>query len=121
MKNIIALEEAAMFLLCLYGLYYLNVEWWVYPLLIIGPDISLVGYMANPTAGALAYNLFHHKAIAVIIFMAGMYQGNNALLETMGIILFGHSSMDRMMGYGLKLNRGFKYTHLGVIGGKKPH
>ncbi|MEO6611453.1 MAG: DUF4260 family protein [Chitinophagaceae bacterium] len=28
----------------------------------------------------------------------------------------GHSSMDRMFGYGLKTNEGFKYTHLGMIG-----
>ena len=35
-----------------------------------------------------------------------------------GIILFGHSSMDRMFGYGLKLKEGFKYTHLGMIGKK---
>jgi hypothetical protein len=39
-------------------------------------------------------------------------------LETAGIILFGHSSMDRIFGYGLKLNEGFKFTHLGLVGNK---
>jgi len=34
------------------------------------------------------------------------------------IILFGHSSMDRIFGYGLKTNQGFKFTHLGTIGNK---
>ena len=37
-------------------------------------------------------------------------------LQVTGIILFGHSSMDRMFGYGLKLSEGFQYTHLGMIG-----
>jgi len=32
--------------------------------------------------------------------------------------MFGHSSMDRMFGYGLKTEEGFKYTHLGMIGKK---
>jgi len=39
-------------------------------------------------------------------------------MQVIGIILFGHSSMDRMFGYGLKLGQGFKYTHLGIIGKK---
>ena len=117
MKNIIRLEEAAMFALCLFGLYYLDADWWFYPLLFLGPDISLVGYLAGNVAGALAYNLFHHKAIAVFFFAVGLYSGNY-LVEVAGIVLFGHSSMDRMFGYGLKMDRGFKYTHLGIIGKK---
>lgn len=33
-------------------------------------------------------------------------------------ILFGHSAMDRIFGYGLKFNDNFKNTHLGWIGKK---
>ncbi|MDP4263239.1 MAG: DUF4260 domain-containing protein [Bacteroidota bacterium] len=117
MKNTIRIEEAAMFALCLFGLYYLDAEWWYFPLVFLGPDISMIGYSAGKTTGALTYNLFHHKGIAVIVFIAGLYMGNY-LLQVTGIILFGHSSMDRMFGYGLKLGRGFKYTHLGTIGKK---
>jgi hypothetical protein len=118
MKNIIALEEAAMFVLSIWGLYYLEADWWYYLLVVIAPDISMIGYLVGKSAGALTYNLFHHKAIAILIFLAGFYLDNNFLLEATGIILFGHSSMDRMFGYGLKLERGFKYTHLGIIGKK---
>ena len=32
------------------------------------------------------------------------------------IILFGHASMDRMFGYGLKFGDHFQHTHLGWIG-----
>ena len=39
-------------------------------------------------------------------------------LINLGIILFGHSSMDRFFGYGLKYENGFKFTHLGEIGKK---
>jgi hypothetical protein len=118
MKHIIRVEEAAMFGLCLFGLYYLEADWWMYLLLFLGPDISLVGYLSgNMSAAATLYNIFHHKGIAVVIFVAG-FQLNHELMEIIGLVLFGHSSMDRMFGYGLKHGRGFKYTHLGIIGKK---
>jgi hypothetical protein len=117
MKNILKLEEAMMFGLCIYALSLLHVSWWVYLLVLIAPDISMAGYVAGNTTGAVCYNLFHHKGIAVAIYAAGLIL-KNEWLQVTGIILFGHSSMDRMFGYGLKLNQGFKYTHLGIIGKK---
>jgi hypothetical protein len=114
MKNILKLEEAAMFGICVYALYLLNAEWWYYLLLIFGPDISMNGYAAGRQAGAGLYNIFHHKGIAIFIYATGLYT-ENVLFQVTGIILFGHSSMDRLFGYGLKLNRGFKYTHLGAL------
>ena len=117
MKNILKLEEAAMFVLSLYALNLLHVNWWVYLLILIAPDISFIGYAAGNKVGAVCYNLFHHKAIAIAIFLAGFIL-KEAWPEIVGIVLFGHSSMDRMFGYGLKLNEGFKYTHLGTFAKK---
>lgn len=96
----------------------LNVEWWCYLLVLFAPDISMVGYAVSNPVGAGVYNLFHHKALAVAIGLWGWYAGI-PLAEVTGAVLFGHSSLDRMLGYGLKYNRGFKYTHLGVIGRKE--
>lgn len=118
MKYIIRLEEAAMFIACLFGLYYLDADGWYYPAMFIAPDISMIGYLSGRAAGALAYNIFHHKAVAIAFFAAGLYL-NNELLMIIGLVLFGHSSMDRMFGYGLKFDRGFNYTHLGIIGKKQ--
>jgi hypothetical protein len=117
MKNIIRLEEFALFVLCAYTLTTFHADWWWYPLLLLGPDISMIGYLAGNKVGAASYNLFHHKGIAVLLFIAGLIAANEVLQLT-GIVLFGHSSMDRALGYGLKLNEGFKYTHLGIIGKK---
>jgi hypothetical protein len=117
MKNILKLEEAAMFVLSIYALSLFNVNWWVYLLILVAPDISFVGYAAGNKAGAVCYNLFHHKGVAIAIFLSGFIL-RDEWVQIAGIILFGHSSMDRMLGYGLKLNEGFKYTHLGVIGKK---
>ncbi len=118
MKNIIRLEEFAMFVLAGYALYLLKVDWWYYILLLLGPDISMIGYAGGNKTGALMYNFFHHKGIAIALFITGLILPSE-LLQTAGIIMFGHSSMDRMMGYGLKTEEGFKYTHLGLIGNNK--
>lgn len=117
MKNIIKLEEAAMFGFSIYVLSSLHAEWWWYVLLAFGPDISMLGYLAGNKMGATCYNLFHHKGIAIAVFSAGLLMPY-MLLQITGIVLFGHSSMDRLFGYGLKTEEGFKYTHLGIIGKK---
>ncbi len=118
MKNMIRLEELAMLMISIYALYLLKVDWWYYAILALGPDISMLGYLAGNKVGAACYNLFHHKGIAIAIFAAGFIYGY-WIMQVIGIILFGHSSMDRFFGYGLKTEEGFKFTHLGMIGNKK--
>jgi hypothetical protein len=118
MKRIIQLEEVAMLGICIYALYVLKADWWIYILLLFGPDISMLGYIAGSKTGAVIYNLFHLKAIAVVIFLIG-FINQIYWLEITGLILFGHSCMDRMLGYGLKYFTEFQFTHLGQIGRTK--
>jgi Domain of unknown function (DUF4260) len=129
MKIILKLEELAMFAGCI-GLFYLEgVAWWWYLLLFIGPDISMIGYLAGNTIGAASYNLFHHKAIGIVLAGFAMLfmmlddsvspSPDLEWLVFTGVVIFGHASMDRFFGYGLKYNQGFKYTHLGEIGKKE--
>ena len=115
MKNILKLEELAMFAFSVWALHFFNAEWWYYLLLLLGPDISMIGYTGGNKLGAFMYNLFHHKGVAIALFVLGVLL-SHMTIQIAGIILFGHSSMDRMCGYGLKLKEGFKYTHLGLIG-----
>ena len=117
MKTILKLEELFMFLLGLYLFSLLDFQWWWFLILILLPDIGMVGYVLNNKAGALMYNIFHHKGLAIAIYLTGIYL-SVPLLQLIGIIVFSHASMDRMIGYGLKFEKGFKYTHLGEIGGK---
>jgi Domain of unknown function (DUF4260) len=117
MKSILKLEELVMFFISVYVLYYFDAAWWLYLLLLLGPDISMLGYLAGDKIGAWSYNLFHHKGIAIALIAAGFMIDNDALI-IIGVILFGHASMDRVAGYGLKYENGFKFTHLGEIGKK---
>ncbi|WP_424962588.1 DUF4260 domain-containing protein [Ekhidna sp.] len=114
MKNLIKLEELAMFLLSIYLFSLLDFAWWVFLLLILTPDIGMLGYLINPKVGAFTYNLFHHKGIALLILVFGWVAISEEILLT-GIILFGHASMDRIFGYGLKFSDNFKHTHLGNL------
>ncbi len=115
MKIVLRLEELAMFLLGIYLFSQLPYAWWWFPALLLTPDIGMLGYLVNPQIGALTYNPFHHKGIAILMFMAGVWMGIDAL-QLVGLILFAHASMDRMLGYGLKYSDSFWHTHLGMIG-----
>lgn len=119
MKNILKLEEAGMLLLAVF-LYYTQLHFnnWLYWALFLLPDIGVIGYLVNTKAGAFTYNIFHHKAIAIIVFIAGWWM-HSEVLELAGLVLFGHASFDRMVGYGLKYNDSFSNTHLGLIGKAK--
>lgn len=115
MKNLLKAEEALQFLATVFLVYQLPVPGWLYWALFLVPDLSMLGYVVNTRVGAIAYNLVHHKGIAVAIYLAGLYLNNTELLFT-GLLLFGHSSIDRLCGYGLKYPDSFKNTHLGMIG-----
>lgn len=118
MKTLLKLEEAAQFILSIVVFAKLPFVWWLYPALLLVPDLSMIGYAVNNTVGAFTYNLFHHKATAILIGSAGLLLGDNSFLLA-GIILFGHSAMDRMMDYGFKYEKGFKFTHLNELGPKR--
>jgi hypothetical protein len=119
MKSLLKLEELLLFIFCAILASSLPYAWWWYWALFLTPDLGMIGYLVNPKVGAAAYNFLHHKGIAVACFLAGLWLANNDLQFT-GLLLLGHSSFDRVFGYGLKYGDNFKNTHLGWIGGRAP-
>lgn len=117
MNTLIKIEEATLFIACLIFYPFLGYSWLWFAACILLPDASMIGYLVNNKIGAYAYNIFHHRAIALIIAVVGYYLDNSLLLFS-GYILFTHATMDRIFGYGLKYEQGFKFTHLGEIGKK---
>jgi hypothetical protein len=114
MKTLLTLEEAALFGFSIFLFQQTSFEWWWYPALILVPDIGMIGYLVNSRIGAVTYNLFHHKAVAIAVLCAGFSYAHE-WVTLCGIILLGHSAIDRVFGYGLKYNNGFFNTHLGQI------
>lgn len=115
MKQLIKWEEAAMFALSIVLIAPLPYAWYWWLVWILAPDLSAIAYLGGNKTGAVSYNLVHHKGVAIAVYILGLYTFHPAL-EYAGMILFGHSSMDRAMGYGLKYFTGFHNTHLGKIG-----
>ncbi|GAA5042816.1 hypothetical protein GCM10011506_45720 [Marivirga lumbricoides] len=117
MNTLLKAEEVAQFALSIILFAQLDYAWWVFPAFLLLPDLSMLGYLLNSKVGARLYNLFHHKLLAIIILALGVW-ANHSELSFAGIILFGHSAMDRIFGYGLKYEDDFKHTHLGWMGKK---
>jgi hypothetical protein len=87
----------------------------MFALLIFAPDLSMLGYLAGPRVGAIAYNLVHTWAAPVVLFVIGWWGGLPILLP-LAFILGAHIGFDRALGFGLKLPTSFRDTHLGRIG-----
>jgi len=114
MKSILKLEELFQLILGIYLFSTLSYAWWWFLILILLPDIGMLGYLINTKIGAITYNIFHHKGLAILIFLSGIYFKIEVML-LLGIILFSHASLDRIFGYGLKYKDHFKNTHLGSL------
>ena len=111
------LEGLALGLLCVWLYSSQQQPWWLFALLFLAPDLSMLGYLAGPRVGALAYNVVHSWALVAILALAGSYLwGGNSLLLPLAFILGAHIGLDRALGYGLKLPTGFHDTDLGRIG-----
>lgn len=117
MKNLLRLEEAALFVLALYLNSLLPFAGWVFWAWLLAPDISMMGYSINTHIGAIVYNIAHHKGLAIAVYCMGYFLHQPELMLA-GVVLLAHSSMDRVFGYGLKYADDFKNTHLGWIGKK---
>lgn len=115
MSILLKIEEILMSALGIYLFSVLDYAWWWFLVLILAPDIGMVGYLLGSKVGAATYRLFHHKGLAIIPYLLGSYL-SLPLWQLTGIILFSHSAMDRIFDYGLKYNKGFNYTHLEEIG-----
>ena len=98
---LVKLEDAAFVLLSVYLFSLLPYAWWVFALLFFSPDLSLLAMLVGKRAGAVLYNVFHHRALAVGLYLLG---GLSALpmLSLAGVILLGHASFDRALGLGFQ-------------------
>lgn len=111
MKISLKLEELGMFALSFMAFVGIGGDWIAFLILLFTPDIGMLGYLASNRVGAITYNLLHHKGIACLFIMLGLYFSIPTFIFV-GIILFAHSSIDRVLGYGLKRTSNFKDTHL---------
>ncbi len=89
-------------------------SWILFALLILAPDVSMLGYLLGPKVGATTYNLAHTYALPAGLAAFGVLAGS-PLAVSVALVWFAHIGMDRMVGYGLKYASGFKDTHLNRV------
>ncbi|MBI2513206.1 MAG: DUF4260 family protein [Opitutae bacterium] len=97
-----------------------GLSWLWFAVLLLAPDLSLLGYLGGARVGAWCYNLAHTYAIAGLVLAAGLLaplaSAPRPALVGIGLIWCAHIGLDRALGYGLKSPAGFRFTHLGKIG-----
>ncbi|QKY68362.1 DUF4260 domain-containing protein [Lentibacillus sp. CBA3610] len=104
--------EGFMVLLLTLSLYaFFEFSWLLFFVLLLAPDISMLGYLISNKAGAWIYNLFHTYSMAIAVVLCGLLFVN-AIVLAIGLIWTAHIGMDRMIGYGLKYPSGFNENHL---------
>ena len=112
---LLRLEGLGLGLLCVWLYAGIHEPWWLFAVLILAPDLSMLGYLAGPRIGAIAYNAVHTWLAPLVLFAIGWW-GNAPFLLPLAFILGAHIGIDRALGFGLKLPSGFKHTHLDAIG-----
>jgi membrane-bound metal-dependent hydrolase YbcI (DUF457 family) len=113
-RHILRLEGLAMFAATLAVYIMLHGSWLTFIILFLAPDLSFLAYLAGPVVGARVYNLLHALVLPLLLCVAGwaFYQPD---LWKFATIWIAHIGFDRMLGYGLKYESGFKDTHLGQL------
>ena len=89
--------------------------WWLYAVLFLAPDLSFLAYLAGPKAGARVYNAAHSIIVPMAMLTIG-FGFAPPLVLSLALIWLSHIGIDRALGYGLKYQAGFGFTHLGRIG-----
>jgi hypothetical protein len=112
------LEGAAWLAMAAFGYDASTWPWWLFFVLLLAPDLSMMGYLAGPRVGGIAYNLAH-TFIGPAALIAWAWAGGPVAALALGSVWLAHVGMDHAFGYGLKLKDGFEHTHLGRIGRDK--
>ena len=105
-------EGALVFVFSLAAYRWNHGSWLQFGLLFLLPDLSMLGYAANERVGAWVYNAIHTYAGPLMLAGWALWTSHHALL-LWALIWSAHIGFDRMLGFGLKYQAGFGWTHLG--------
>ena len=88
-------------------------SWLLFAILLLVPDVGMLGYLAGAKVGAIAYDVFHTLVGPTALLILGVATGGTGL-TAVAMIWFAHIGLDRALGYGLKYGDSFNHTHLGA-------
>jgi hypothetical protein len=108
---LLRIEEVALLAVTLFAYQHLRYSWLLFAILFLSPDLSMVGFLANPRLGAALYNLVHTLSLPFALLLTA-YLMHWQFAPALALIWIAHIAMDRLLGYGLKYPTFFKDTHL---------
>jgi Domain of unknown function (DUF4260) len=85
--------------------------WWPFVLLLLMPDLFMIGYLRGIKFGAICYNAGHTYVTPAILTVVILSTNSNQWLWVV-TIWTAHIGLDRALGYGLKYPTRFQDTHL---------
>ena len=115
-KVLLRVEGMLVLLVALLMYRELGVSWWMFVLLFLLPDVSMVGYFSGAVLGAATYNVVHTYALPIILFTGGLLTERSGWMA-IAIIWAAHIGFDRVLGFGLKYPEAFKATHFSRVSG----
>ncbi len=110
-KILLHLEGGVVLAVSTYTYFHLHGSGWLFAILLLTPDICMLGYLAGRRIGSYSYNLFHTYFVPVLLGAVFLYFEHTSLGLIM-LIWIAHIGMDRLLGFGLKYPTYFKDTHL---------
>lgn len=110
-RNILRLEGALVTAVAVHFYAQSGASWWLFALLVLVPDISMVGYLKDRELGSKCYNA-GHTYLGPAVLWAVLELMNTGLAGPLALIWIVHIGADRLLGYGLKHPGSFKQTHL---------
>jgi hypothetical protein len=110
-KILLHAEGLAIFVAAIAAYAYTSGNGWAFLLLLLAPDLAMVGYLVNVRVGSITYNAVHNLVLPLAL-LAGAWLAGSMTLVHIALIWLAHIGMDRMMGYGLKYATDFKDTHM---------
>ena len=111
-RALLHLEGAAVLLLATAAFFRLGHPWWVFLLLLLAPDVSLLGLLAGPRAGASIYNAVHTMVGPLALLGGGWWlAGGQSAAVAVALVWLAHIGLDRMVGYGLRYPDSDQRTH----------
>ncbi|NLV06190.1 DUF4260 family protein [Haloarcula rubripromontorii] len=110
-RSFLRTEGLAALAIALSGYLTLDGPIWLLVVLALAPDLSMIGYLAGPRLGSLSYNIAHTYTAPLALGSLGFF-GDSRMALLVALIWVGHIGADRLVGYGLKFESGFRDTHL---------
>lgn len=110
-KILLRAEGLAVFTAATLAFVAVDAPLWLYVLLVLAPDVSMLGYLSGPRFGSLSYNAAHtYLGPLALVGVATVW--SVPLAVPVALVWAAHIGADRALGYGLKYPTAFGDTHI---------